>query len=299
MVPELYIPQNEVSIYVNSNPVKNENRSEVDLSLVEKQAYVVASKLISVEDYFARYGTCPDGRGREGTLEGQPTDARFQMFGGPVVYVVNLRSLLSPEITEVNAKDSFESAVDDLIAAGFKPGMHTECAALNNIQPVMQIISNEKNKDMLYDYAKQSLGDRFKEEYADIIINSAGLIVDSAKFNGFSDNVLHDILTSRFGEVETNKSIEKLLPVEHKELTVGRVKRPNTAVDTTAIFDLSVYGEGTYIINDPYAKALESFVASGPDATTQSQMAEHARELIIRATLQAVPNPVLTQFDIR
>jgi hypothetical protein len=177
--------------------------------------------------------------------------------------------------------------------------MHTECAALNNIQPVMQIISNEKNKDMLYDYAKQSLGDRFKEEYADIIINSAGLIVDSAKFNGFSDNVLHDILTSRFGEVETNKSIEKLLPVEHKELTVGRVKRPNTAVDTTAIFDLSVYGEGTYIINDPYAKALESFVASGPDATTQSQMAEHARELIIRATLQAVPNPVLTQFDIR
>jgi hypothetical protein len=285
----------DIAVFVRQEAVKTLG-AEFAQEKVEQQAEIVRSNLIVTEGLKDLYSGCSDERGRDGQLDGQPGVARFQVFGGNATYFVNINALLGFGSSD-DAEDSFKTAINSLDEAGFKPGMHQACAALNGVHPVMAIIHNKPN--MVLEYAQAELGDEFDENYANQLIVNAGLIITGAKFENFRENNLQDLLVKKYGEAEAYKAVELIRPgLEHAGYTIARIKKPNVATDASAIFDASVFGRGSYIFNDAYASSIENLVASGPHATEALKLARHAREFIIRATLEAVPNPELRQFTL-
>jgi hypothetical protein len=305
MAPDTKLSRSEVSPDVASiRTVKNANKIEVNHGSVEEQQEIVADNLYAVLDYYSRYGTCAEDRGREGTLDGGQPEPRFHIFGGPAELVVVERSILLPGVLKESAKDTYSHSVFDLKAIGIKPGMHQTCAALNSLHAVFTNMATQVEE--VYGFTKANLGDRFVEEHFDFAVESAKKVVASGKFAKFGEEDMQDLLTAHLGKTEAYRAIEKLLPnIEHEGQTIARLKRPLTAADSTGIYMENLsgrgIGKGTFIVNDAYCQFIENFVTTSPDSESSARdlsIAAHIREAYIMSVLLALPNPVLSQFDI-
>src|SRR5487761_1409458 len=133
------VPMEVVNATVNEVPIKGD-QLEIDNSrLLIAQADVVRGRLFAINDYTSAYGTCSDERLREGLLNGQSTEFRHSVFGGPTIYATSILELLG-ELPFGDAKERVAEADARLNEAGFKRGAHIGCAACNSLHDWMGII---------------------------------------------------------------------------------------------------------------------------------------------------------------
>lgn len=272
---------------VLSAPIKNAGQSGADSSLVVRQSELTAQCLGYV-DYASARGTCCDERRRTGLLSGKITvEMRPSIFGGPDIYGLAIGELTGI-FQEENAsgENRLRAAKRLLNDAGICSGGHVKCAANAMFNTWMTTIKEQP--DTVKSYAKQELGIHYDQTIMDEVVRNAGTCTGSGMYTSWDEDVLVRVLGNEAGE-----AMEVLADVPHEGYVVVRNKVPNSTIDQTALYDLSVLGRGTFDVDDDYAELIENIIISGGDNEHLTKLARHAREAIIAAIAGAVPNPLL------
>jgi hypothetical protein len=175
---------------------------------------------------------------------------------------------------------------------GILSGGHKKCAANASLPDLIRMLA-EKPEAFL-PYAKDQLSDRYEEGLAHEVVGYARAVVASGRYATWTEAVLADVL----GE-EAEEAIEELDNVPHEGLTVVRVEEPETTIDQTKLYEESELGDGSFNVDDWYADRIETALTKKrTDAARAKLLAEHARELIIAAVADVVPNKELYQLSI-
>lgn len=274
-------------------PIKNAGRSEADSSLVVLQSELTAQCLRYV-DYSLARGTCGDERRRTGLLSGKvAVEMRPSIFGGPDIYGLAIGELTGIfDEKKASGEDRLRAAKRLLNNAGIRSGGHVECAANAMFNAWMTTIKKQPNT--IKSYAKKELGIHYDEAIMDEVIQNAGVCTDSGIYDEWNEDVLVRVLGNEAGE-----AMEVLADVLHEGCVVVRNKVPDTTIDQTALYDLSVLGRGTFDVDDYYAELIENIIISASDNEHLTKLARHAREAIIAAIAGAVPNTLLYECVLK
>lgn len=281
----------EIAIAIHEQPIKTNGAEVVALQQLENQAHQAIASLVPV-DYETARGTCSDERFRKQLRNGQPTEPRPAVFGGPDIYglaIAELTGYFEAENQESDVERA-ETVKRQLNRSGVKSGGHDGCAANALFAGWMELIAT---KSELAEYAQSQLGDRYDASLAQEVVDYASSLVQSGRYAAWKESNLADV----YGE-EAAEAIEQLGPVNHEAVTLVRNKINGTTVDQTELYSRSQVGKGSFIFDDSYADKLEHILSSGPDAVRTKLLAEHAREFIIAALVVAVPNEELYQIDL-
>ncbi len=280
----------QAEIKIHPQPIKSQAERHVTQLQVEAQAERARNCIVYVDSKRVR-GTCGDERGRQGTRNGQSPEPRPSVFGGPDIYGLAVAELIGYFNDDTQSgEDHLRQAKQQLNQAGIKSGGHDGCAANGSFFAWMSIMA--QNPDVVKGYAKQQLGAAYHEGAADEVIGFASRLVGSGRYNDWKEDTLAIVLGDEAGE-----AIEQLVEAPHEGATLIRNGLVGTTVDQTKLYDSSAVGKGSFVHDDWYADQIEHVLTSGPNAVRQKQLAEHAREFIIKAIAVALPNPELHQID--
>lgn len=290
------VPAEMVQAYVDLAPIKNIPQPEhADLAvrqdLLYEQLNLVAANMYQLPSYLGVYSTCSDERPRKGLLNGHATSRRYSIFGGSTIYGTSILELTGQAQGD-SAEDRVEDADVRLGLVGFKRGGHVACAAANGINLWMGKIKDDPQVYM--DFAESQLGETYDQAAANYVVKQASRVHDQAIYKDYSEKDLQAFYGDEAGE-----TIEVLEDVDHEAMTVVRIHRKLTVVDFNPIYTKSKVGKGSFIVNDGYADAIEQALTSGPDAAQKKLIAEHAREMIVGAVANSVPNNLLFLGHIR
>lgn len=270
---------------IHEQPIKTAGGELVEPDRLRDQAEQALACRVPV-DYHKVRGTCIDERFREGS------EPRPSVPGGPDIYALAVLELTgSFTDDEGSATKRLKAAQGIINRAGFPSGGHYLCAANGSFLGWNKIIA--ASPDLVRRYAHAQMGDRYRPELADQVVKNAIALVENGRYDEWQENCLTDV----YGD-EADEAMERLGDVPHGGWTFVRNKLAGTTVDQTPLYNRSVLGEGSFVMDDPYADDIEHALASGPDAVIKKQLAEHAREIILAAVAGAVPNQELYQIDL-
>lgn len=280
------------SSVVHNQPIKTTSAELVAPDLLQEQAQQIVACLV-LADYEALRGTCMDERGRLRLRNGLPPENRPSAPGGPNVYALGVAELIgffdhSPDLA---AEERLDAVNQTLKGGKIRGGGHDDCKANAAFSAWMGIIGD--GGEELKDSVKRRLGDAYNEEAADYVIGKARALTQSGRYDGWNEGILGKHFGDRAGE-----AIEITDSAPHAGKTFVRNGVPDTTVDQTRVYGMSVVGKGSFIIDDPYLDKIEHVLTSGPDAELKKLQAEHAREFIIAALVTALPNEELYEIDI-
>jgi hypothetical protein len=276
-----------VAVDVLEEPIKTTGAERIAPELLRAQAEVALQCLVPV-DYTKVRGTCIDERERVGLLSGTTTvEARPSVPAGPDVYMLAILELTGyfPE-DGTTGKQRLQVAKAKLDGARLLSGGHSHCAANVGFNTWMGVISN--NPKAVGAYAQQEMGTSYDQEAMDEVVAYATAIVQSGRYEDWHEGILLEVLGDEAGE-----AIETLADVEHEAVKLARQKVPGMTIDQTKLYNRSVVGKGEFDMDDAYADTIEQVATSGPDAAWKKRLAEHAREAILAAVAQVVPNEEL------
>lgn len=278
--------------YIHEEPLKAPGSERIASGLLEIQGQQAASCLVAV-DYSSVHGTCMDERGRLSLMNGQPVEPRPSAPGGPNIYALAVAELtgLYDNQPDLDGEQRLHDVSDRLTAGNLKGGGHDTCKANADFLAWMKIIAD--NGEELKADVKKQRGDSYDEEAADYVIGKARDLVESGVFEGWEESTLTRVLGDDAG-----KAMENTYKVPHQGVTFIRNKVKNATIDQTALYGISVVGEGSFVVDDPYVDTIEHILTAGPDAVEKKKQAEHAREFIIAALVRALPNEEMYRIDI-
>lgn len=271
-----------MEVIVEEKPIKGDEY--IAPELLHDQAEVARESLVRV-DYKKVRGTCGDERLRE---------LRASVFGGPNVNMLATAELAGffSDDDQSTGEERLARITDMLTAAGFLNGGHEHCAANGGFNSWMDTIA--KNPEAMKSYARQQRGEAYDDDAMNEVITNAQKLVASKRYQGWDETVLRRVLGD-----EADEAIEKLADgIPHEAKTFVRNRALSTTVDQKSVYERSVIGKGSFVHDDDYADALEHVVASGADADHMKLVAEHAREAILAAVANAVPNETIYQIDL-
>lgn len=228
-------------------------------------------------------GTCGDERERAHLLNGQPTQPnRPSVWGGPNIYGLYMMELAGV-FTEssLSAEDRLRQTTQKLNAAGITSGGHKGCAANAGFAAIMGIIAEQSTE--WEKAASVCLGEAFSAVAATEVTKQARQAVESGRYNDWTEDVLERVLGD-----EADEALEVLQPQEHDALTVVRQWRPGLTVSQDKLS--AIAGQRSFVQDEPYCERIEDALAADDEA---GQLMRHAREALLYAVEQAVPNKEL------
>lgn len=282
-----------VTIKTLQEAIKGDGSNLSDERLLEVQARLFQECLVPVE-YTKSYGTCVDERRRAHLLSGEQSFlARPSVPGGPVIYgllVHELTGFVFPNdcLTGESRLAFVKKRQQDAQLLG---GGHLNCAANARLPELLSLIG--KGPAGLRDYTKQHLGDNFSDDALQAVVQYAQAALSTEVYSQWNEQLLVTV----HGD-EAGTAIEVLDDIPHGALTVGRNGLAGFTIDQNTLYEVSILGKGSYDMDEVYAGLLETVAASGPDAGWKSVLARHARELILAAVVQVVPNPDLYEVQV-
>ncbi len=284
----------EVSIQVDTTPIKTSGAEPVDPALLKGQAEAEREALVDV-DFDTVRSTCMDERERMGLLNGSTEiSPRLSVPGGSDIYglaVAELTGSIPIEVTEGDEALSLAKKKNN--AVGIRSGGHVECKAAAAFTTWMQTIA--ENPEAIIPYMQKELKENFQNDLVVEISKNAAIALASGRYaddwNG--EEALVRVLGDEAGE-----AIEVLAHKPHNGLKVVRQKIRGKTIDQTKLCKTSLIGEGSFDIDDPHADDIENAQTTGSDAARKKQLATHAREAIVASLASAVPNPELYQDSI-
>jgi hypothetical protein len=282
----------EVVVDIQTQPIKLTSGKLLAVSLLRAQAELARNCLVPV-DYTSDRGTCIDERPRLELLSGEPsTKARPSVPGGPDMYLLAILELTSyfPD-DATDGKQRLTRAKQLLNEAGLLSGGHLQCAATAAFNQWMNIIAGDDQT--IRHFARREKGANYNDAAMDEVIAGADKLVRSGRYHTWSENVLLDVLGT-----EASTAIERLADVAHEAVTLSRVGIPAETIDQTDLYYKSIAGKGSFVMDDSYADIIEHAASRGPTANWKKTIAEHAREAILAALAQVVPNPALYEVHI-
>ena len=274
------------TITLNEVPIKLVEGA-VPVSLEEAHTNLEAAKNGLIDVSPDAYGTCVDERPRVGLSNGEAVvEPRESVEGGPNIHATYVAELSGyfPADSNLSGDDRLKTVTGIINKAGIKSGGHKKCAAAK-IGEVLEVISN--NKDAVYGYAADNIGDEFDHSAMDEVFTNAERAVANKTYEGFSEANLIAALGDEAGE-----AIEELADVEHKGSLFARNQIPGKTVHQSTLDNT------TFAFDDPYADRIERALATGPDPERMAVVMRHAREAVLAGVANAVPNPVLYQGKI-
>lgn len=281
-----------VKIDVVPQAIKASGEVTMTSEQVQAQAEAARRSLVPVANNVR--GTCIDERerlgtrSREGAIEPRPSVA-----GGPDVYGLYVAEFSGYfGSTSKDAESNLSQVKKDINDKGIASGGHDHCAANASFGPIVSIVANPDNATALKAYAKANQGDRYDEAIADEVLAFAAKVDESGRYTDHEEATLAKV----YGE-EAGEAIEILADVPHKGRTFIRQGKRGYTVDQTNLHKLTG-GEDSFVFDDWYAEDIENALASGPEATRMKQRMETAREFLIAAVAQAVPNEELHQINL-
>lgn len=276
-----------------SDPLKTAGEKIPDQLLGEQAAAAAAPGVLVEVNYKAQPGTCSDERPRVGLLSGEArVEPRPSTYGGPNVYllaVAELTGFFAPE-DKSTGEARLRRITDLLEVAGFQSGGHRKCAANAGFGVWMRLMT--ENGESIRESVRSQLGDRYSPDAMSEVLEYAEAVVASGRYDDWNEDILQRVLGDKAGD-----AIEVLVDEPHGGKSEIRNNIPNTTVDQTPLAARSVVGKGSYVVDNPYAAALEQVVASGADAEQKLVVARHAREAIIAAIHMALPSTEIRQIN--
>lgn len=261
---------------------------------VEAQAEAARRNLVAVADD-AR-GTCLDERERLGTRAyayADQAEPRPSVAGGPDIYglyVAEFSGYFGDSGGDVET--NLSQVKNDINRKRIKSGGHDHCAANASFGPIVSIIANPDNALALKSYAKANQGDSYDEAIADEVLGFAIATDKSGRYADHEEATLGKVYGDEAGE-----AIETLADVPHEGRTIIRQSKRGYTVDQTALHN-ATGGEDSFVFDDWYADDIENALASGPEAARMKKRMRTAREFLIAAVAQAVPNKELHQINL-
>jgi hypothetical protein len=286
----------KASITIAGAPIKGTADSQdlqIDSALIQRQADAVRSCLVSVY-YREVRGSCIDERARSGLRSGKNiVEVRPSVPGGPNVYALAVAELTGYFSDSSDSGEERLARVTNRLNEGqIKSGGHEKCAANGGFNAWMQIVAEDA--EAIKDYAREQLGEKYNESLFEDVIANARKVIAGGHYQDWNEDVLARVLEDQAGE-----AIEILADVPHEAVTFVRNSITGATIDHTKLYNMSIAGRGSFVNDEAYADVIEHIIASGPDAVRKKREAEHAREVILAAVAQAVPNKILYQIRLR
>jgi hypothetical protein len=277
---------------IHKQPVKTSGAEIVTSELLQAQAQLVADCLVPIQ-YQAVHGTCMDERGRLRLLNGQPTEVRPSAPGGPNIYALGVAELIGlfDNRIDLSAEERLSDIGERLRSGNIKGGGHDDCKASAAFQAWMAIIADQG--DELKESVKKELGERYSGTAASFVVSQARDVVKAGRYSSWQEYLLPQTLGDDAGQ-----AMEVTDSVPHEGQTFVRNKVDQSTIDQTRLYHKSVFGQGSFDVDDAYLDDIEHILTSGPDAAMKKLQAEHAREFIVAALMVALPNRELYQIDV-
>ncbi len=280
----------QVMVMVRDAPLKGDGIT-MEKEAVEAQAHAAREALRDVNPEAP--GTCVDERRRVGVLSGEAKiEPRHSAPGGPNVYGLYIAELTGYfGDSDTTGEDRLGIVTKAINEAGIRSGGHKACAANKFFNDILGSIAGE-NAEAGRGYTQERLGDDFDDALYSKVVENAQAVVDSGRYNDWSEDILLRVLGDEAGE-----AIE-ILEGDHEGKTVARTKVPGKTVDQNVLHDIAG-GGGSFVNDDAYEDRIDSALADGPNAAYMQKLALHAREALIAALVPALPNEELHGFDLK
>jgi hypothetical protein len=277
-------------VHILDAPIKVTGEPTITPEAVRTQVEHAKEALVAI-DYATVRGTCIDERERVGLKNGEPSEPRPSVPGGPNIFGLYVTELSGyfPKESALTAKQRLGVVTKDLNSKGIHSGAHEHCAANAKIGEVIGSIAN--NPEGVTDYAESQLGDDFDESAMAEVIAHAQEVKASGRYDGWTEAEVADELGD-----EAGAAIEQLADVPHQATTLIRNKIPDMTIDQTQLHNTA--GQDSFIQDDAYADRIENALATGPDPVRMAVGMRHAREAILAGVAGAVPNPELHQANL-
>lgn len=279
----------EMAIAIMPDPIKLIGEQTMSVVDVNKLADVARECLEDYDDNTR--GTCIDERPRVGLLDGTPNvEARPSSVGGPNIYALYLAELIGYFGNDEDDGEAHLSSVTELINSSEIPsGGHAHCKANGSFGDVIEVIASQR--ELIDEKVRASMGDEYDPDAVDEIYNNATRTYESGRYSNWNEDVLAKVLGDEAGQ-----AIEVLADIPHLGKTFIRESVPGKTVDQTKLHERT--SEYSFVHTENYAERIENAIASGPDAEHMTELARHAREILLVAISIAVPNEELHGISI-
>ncbi len=281
------------NISIVETPIKLIDGIEtMTLDEVQQQAELARQSLVPVTK--DSRGTCIDERERVGTRAQEGVVKPLpSVAGGPDIYGLYVAEF-SGYFGDSNRdpESSLGEIKRDINSKGIASGGHDHCAANASFGPIVSIVANPENAAGLKAYAEINQGDAYDETIANEVLDFARQVDGSGRYVNHKEDTLAEV----YGD-EADEAIETLANVPHEGRTFIRQDKRGYTVDQTSLHNLSG-GEDSFVFDDWYADDIENALARGPEAVIMKKRMETAREFLIAAVAQAVPNKELHQINL-
>ncbi|MEO8784906.1 MAG: hypothetical protein ABI221_01040, partial [Candidatus Saccharimonadales bacterium] len=240
-------------------------------------------------------GTCGDERERVGLLSGEPTvEVRPSVWGGPNIYGLYMAELAG--FFDIDDKSTgrqrLQIVTDVLNAAKIPSGGHTGCAANGSLPAVMGLVANEFTKWSAA--AQTELGVQYDQTDVYQITHQAQQAIESKRYQDWQEDILFGVL----GE-EAATAIEVLQPsAVHDGRSVLRIETPGKTVGQTQLSQ-ATNGERSFVQTEWYCQQIEDALVAASSNAQIGLVMRHAREALLWAVEQAVPNNELHHIALR
>lgn len=257
-----------------------EERSEVIKNGIEQNLVTVSPEAP---------GCCIDGRACTGCMNGEQTEPRHKVAGGPLVTAFAAAEATSWFDDDTSSSKERLERVNRLLKANnINTGAHCDEAAVavqfedpSTKQPKTGCGANDKLPRIVALFDTESatvhtltaalLGDEFQEN--SMAFETAETL--SKRTDEWCPTDVIDVI----GMQDSGKSIEVLkaddTPTQgHREAAVVVIYKEDVTLDRDAFTEQT--GEQVFVINMPYIKKMANALAGGPHATQQSSELQHA-----------------------
>lgn len=298
MSEQMSTDNGNVLVRIETEAIKGQG--DATRAQLEAQA-AIASGCGAEVDYKNTRGTCGDERERAGLLNGSTeVEDRPSVWGGPDIYGLGISELTGVIPAGVTTgKEALRQTKAKINDAGIKSGGHVNCAANAGFKSWISTIAYSPGT--IEAYIKKELGEQYDPGVLAELSTNAKAAVESGRYDDWDETVLQEVLGEEKGEAlevlaKDPQNPDKVKP--HEAKTFVRQKKRNRTINQTEVYRRSVYGGGSFVVDEPYAEDIEAAVTSGPDAARLMVLARHAREAINAAVAGAVPNETIYEIEL-
>jgi hypothetical protein len=260
---------------------------------LERQANFAVEQLETVASDVR--GTCGDERLRVDPITGQPIlIAKPSAWGGPNIYALNMAELTGffGDQKKLSGQDRLKIVTDVINQAGIPSGGHSGCAANGSFPTIMELMASQFTH--WGQATHHELGHDYDQGAVYAVTHHAHEAVKSGRYKGWGESILADVLGD-----EAHQAIETLQPnSQHDARTVLRISVPGHTVGQTKLSQASG-GQRSFVQTEWYCQKIENALAAASSDPQAGQIMRHAREALLWAVEQAVPNQELHHIALR
>jgi hypothetical protein len=188
-------------------------------------------------------------------------------------------------------EDRLEHVTRVINNASIQSGGHQKCAANAGFATVLAMIGAAP--EGYRSYAMQNMGEAYNDAAMSLVFAYAQKAVESGAYDNWDESILPRVI-EKVGD-DAGEAIEVLADVPHEGLSLVRSDAKDKTIDQTAVH---IAGNGDSFVNDEqYCEIIEAAIASGSNAVEAMVLARHAREALLAAIANAVPNIEINQIN--